>query len=92
MAIVHIPTVLRELTGGATTVTIDGGTVADLVEALDTRYPGIGPRLVVDGKLRPGLHVFVDGDDGHAGLRRKVEASSDVHFLQAISGGEHAHG
>ena len=89
MAVVHIPAVLRELTAGEAIVSIDGGTVADLVEALDLRYPGIARRLVADGKLRPGLLVFVDGDHSRAGLRHEVTASSDVHFLHAISGGAH---
>jgi molybdopterin converting factor small subunit len=87
MAKVHIPTALRELTHGEATLTIEGHTVADIIDALEDRFPGIRARLVADGGMRPGLQVFIDGTHRRGALRETVGPASEIHFLQAISGG-----
>jgi molybdopterin converting factor small subunit len=78
---------MRDLTGGAPRVAIDGATVAELIERLEARFPGLKARLVEDGRLRPGLTVFVDGVQRRPPLLARVGATSEVHFLPAISGG-----
>ncbi len=87
MAIVHVPSPLRELTGGESTVAVAGETVAEIVDRLEARFPGLRSRLVEDGKLRAGLTVFVDGEDRRAGLRARVGESSEVYFVHAMGGG-----
>ncbi len=87
MAVVHIPTPLRRLTGGESKVTVAGVTVREIVVGLDARFPGIGARLVEDDRLRPGLAVFVDGADNRRRLRTKVGEQSEVFFVDALGGG-----
>ena len=87
MAVVYIPTLLQTVTGGVSNVAVDGTTVAQLVEQLEARFPGIRDRLVDQGRLRPNISVAVDGEVLPGGLREAVEPSSEVHFVAAIRGG-----
>jgi molybdopterin synthase sulfur carrier subunit len=38
---VRIPTILRTYTNGESEVSADGGTLAEVLESLDSSYPGI---------------------------------------------------
>ena len=87
MATVWVPPLLRELTGGLETVAVPGAKVRELVDALDTRYPGIKARLVEDNELRRGIVLTIDGVTSRQGLRQPVSEHSEVHFLPAIGGG-----
>ena len=87
MAVVWIPSLLRDLTQGQARVEARGETVGQLVEDLDKHYPGIAARLCPEGKLRPGLSVGVDGAVSRRQLRQRVSPASEVMFLPAISGG-----
>ena len=87
MAQVWIPALLRDLADGQQTLRISGETVAQLIENLEARFPGIKLRLCEDGRLRPGFSVSVDGEVSPLGLRQRLQENSEVHFLPAISGG-----
>ena len=78
---------LRELTGGRSTVEAAGATVREVIEDLERQWPGIRDRLTDGGRLRPNLAVAIDGEVGPLGLREAVETSSEVHFVAAIKGG-----
>lgn len=84
---VWIPPLLRALTGGQTRVDVPGETVRQVIANLDARYPGIEARLCDGERLRPGLSVAVDGSLSAQGLRQPLDATSEVHFIPAISGG-----
>jgi sulfur-carrier protein len=84
---VFIPPLLRPLTQGVAEVEIAGSTVRQIVTALDQQFPGIGPRLLVEGQLRPGMAVAVNGTVATKGLLQQVPAGAEVHFLPAIGGG-----
>ncbi len=87
MAVVFIPALLRDLTGGVQSVSLPGSTVREVVNQLETRYPGVRPRLMEGDQLRPGITIVVDGAVSRLGLRHHLEDISEVHFLPAISGG-----
>lgn len=87
MAVVFIPALLRDLTGGAEQVEQQGETLRQVIDGLEARFPGIRERLFEGERLRPGIAVFVDGELSHRKLRHKLEPGSEVHFLPAISGG-----
>ena len=87
MAVVWIPALLRELTGGQESVTVPGETVRQVIENLERAYPGIKARLCENGRLRPNVSVAVDGRVSRQGLRQRLAETSEVHFLPAISGG-----
>ena len=92
MATVHVPSLLRDLTGDTDQVEVPlpvGSeiTVGDLLRRLDTQYPGFSSRLLYFGDLMPGIAVFVDGQQGYMKLQEKLGAASHVHFLPPIVGG-----
>ncbi len=87
MAVVFIPSLLRSLTGGLAQVELPAGSVRELIDALESRYPGMEERLCEDGRLRPTFSVAVDGLVSTRRLNQKLEPDSEVHFLPVISGG-----
>ena len=87
MANVWIPPLMRSLTGGQQIVEAEGGTVRELVAALDERYPGVADRIIDEGRMRPGWTVAVDGAVQNRGLRAAVGPESEVHFVPAMTGG-----
>jgi molybdopterin synthase sulfur carrier subunit len=87
MPVVWIPSLLRNLTGGETQVSVPGETVRQVIEALEARYPGIQARLCEGERLRPGIAVIVDGEVSPQRLRQRVDEDSEIHFLPAMHGG-----
>jgi sulfur-carrier protein len=87
MPVVMIPALLRDLTAGATSVEVPGGSVREVIRALEARYPGIQARLCDGDQLRPTISVIVDGTTSPLRLRQKLQDTSEIHFLPAISGG-----
>jgi molybdopterin synthase sulfur carrier subunit len=82
-----IPSLLRDLTGGETTIAVEGRTVREVIDALEARFPGIQARLCEGDRLRPTISVIVDGQVSRQKLRQSVGEASEVHFMPAISGG-----
>jgi molybdopterin synthase sulfur carrier subunit len=87
MALVWIPPLLRDLTGGSETATVPGATVGQVIDTLELRFPGVRARLCPGGELRSGLAVVVDGAVGRFGVLEAVGPDSEVHFLPALAGG-----
>jgi molybdopterin synthase sulfur carrier subunit len=87
---VSIPTPLRPLTENLDTVEVDGGSIAELLGALDKKYPGIGERLLdAQGNVRRFVNVYVNGEDIRF-LQDKdtpVKQGDEVSIVPAIAGG-----
>ena len=87
---VRIPTQLRELSGGASEVTADGGTVASVLAELEASHPGFGARLFDDGgQLRRFVNVFVADEDIRFldGVNPPVAEGQTVSIVPAVAGG-----
>jgi sulfur-carrier protein len=87
---VRIPTTLRPLSGGASTVEVEAGALLDVITALDAAHPGFADRLLdEDGNLRRFVNVFVDDDDVRYldGLDTKVPDGQTVSIIPAVAGG-----
>ena len=87
MAIVVLPRSLTVLFPGAERrVEADGATVAQLIDALDRRWPGVRDRLCQrSDALREFINVYVDGQP--ADLATPVGPAGIVHILPAVAGG-----
>ena len=88
MPVVWIPSLLRELTNGQKSLSIKGDTVRQVIENLESKYPGIKERLCHGETLRPSISIVVDGHTSTLKLRQELHESSEVHFVISISGGE----
>ena len=88
---VKIPTPLRSLTGEQGTVTANGtATLQELVEDLESSYPGMRERLCeADGQLRRFVNVFVNGEDVRflQGLESLLAEGDEVSIVPAVAGG-----
>jgi molybdopterin synthase sulfur carrier subunit len=87
---VRIPTILRAFTGGAAEVTVEPGTLSEVIAGLDAAYPGIAGRILDDsGKLRRFINVYVGDTDVRLaeGLRTEVPAGTAVSVIPAVAGG-----
>lgn len=90
MVTVRIPTQLRNLSGNAAEVKVEGATVADVLKALDAQHPGFGERLFEEsGALRRFVNVFVADEDIRflQGIDTAVEEGTVVSIVPAVAGG-----
>ncbi len=78
---------MQKLTGGQQQIPVEGETVRQIVEALEALYPGFKARIVENDRIRTEIAVAVDGEVVTSGLRARVGAESEVHFLPALAGG-----
>ena len=88
MATVFIPTLMQEMSDGNITVDVKGATVREVINNLDSTYPGFKERLIEGYKVKSHISVAVDGIITPIGLLEKVSPTSEVHFLPAVSGGD----
>jgi molybdopterin synthase sulfur carrier subunit len=87
---VRIPTTLRPLSGGASTVQVEGSTLAEVLSALNSAHPGFADRLFdQEGKLHKFVNIFVADDDVRYldGLNTKVPSGETVSIIPAVAGG-----
>ena len=84
---VYIPTLLQNLTGGRSSVEVEGETVRRVIDNLERACPGLRERLLDQDRLRPNISVAVDGEVTPMGLLEPVGPASEVHFIAAIKGG-----
>ena len=87
---VRIPAPLRTLTADQELVSLEGATLADLVQNLEASYPGMRERLCEDdGELRRFVNVFVNGEDVRflSGLASELAEGDEVSIVPAVAGG-----
>lgn len=86
---VHIPTILRGQTGGAKAVDGSGGTLAELLDDIESRHPGLRERLVDDSGLRRFVNVYKGDEDVRftGGLETPLADGDTVTVLPAVAGG-----
>lgn len=87
-----LPGQLRDLTGGESTIFVEGagGTVSAIFGAVRRDHRHVYDRIFTEqGEVRPHVNVFVDGADirWSGGLEAAVGPSSEVVVLPAVSGG-----
>ncbi len=64
-----------------------GETVAEALADLDRQYPGLRFRMIDEqGKIRPHMRVFVNGEQVFA-MTRPLRPADELQVVQALSGG-----
>ena len=86
---VRIPTILRTYTGGAKAVEGDGATLAQVIDDVEGRYPGLKARLIEESGLRRFVNVYVNDEDVRftGGLEAPTADGDVVVVLPAVAGG-----
>ena len=82
MAKVMIPTPLRQFTGKQDAVSVPGGTVGEVLDALTARYPDLRKQIFNDeGKVRSFVNVYLNDED----IRYLNKAATDAKDSDTIS-------
>ena len=87
---VRIPTPLRNLTGGAAEVTVEAGSLNDVIKGLESAHPGVADRVLDEtGALRRFVNVYVGDDDVRfiGGLEAEVAEGTKISIIPAVAGG-----
>lgn len=87
---VRIPTTLRPLSGGASTVQVEGSTLSEVIINLEAAHPGLQDRVLDEaGALRKFVNLFVADDDVRYldGLNTPTPAGTTISIIPAVAGG-----
>jgi molybdopterin converting factor small subunit len=86
---VRIPTILRPYTSGEKLVTVEGTSLADVINNLESTYPGLGERLTDENGLRRFINIYINDEDVRflSGLQSVISANDSITILPAVAGG-----
>lgn len=86
---VRIPTPLQRLTNGQEVVDGDAGKIIDIIQNLDSRFPGFGERVTEGGKIRRFVNIYVNEEDIRflQAENTEVKDGDEVSIVPAIAGG-----
>ena len=87
---VRIPTPLRRMTGGADKVELEVDDLSQMIETLESDYPGFKERLLdEEGELRYFVNIYVNGEDIRfdAGLKTSIKSGDEISIVPAVAGG-----
>jgi MoaD family protein len=87
---VRIPSLLQSFVGGAKSVAVEGQTVGQLLDSLDSLYPGFRRHILdEEGKLHQFVNVFVNDEDIRflEDLGTPVGDGDTISILPAVAGG-----
>ncbi len=88
--VVRIPTPLRKMTNGQAKVEVDSTILGDLVEKLNSEFPGFKDRLVdEEGELRYFVNIYLNGEDVRFmdGLKTATTDGDEISIVPAVAGG-----
>ena len=81
---------MRPISGGASTVEVEGATLRDVLTSLNAAHAGFSERLFDDaGELHKFVNIFVSDDDVRYlnGLDTAVKDGDTVSIIPAVAGG-----
>ena len=88
--LVRIPTPLRRVTKGQDKVEMDGSTLGQIIESLESTYPGFKERLVdEDGEIRYFVNIYLNGEDVRflQGMETSTKEGDELSIVPAVAGG-----
>ena len=87
---VRIPTPLRRMTNGQAKVEIESADLGELVEKLNSEFPGFKDRLVDEnGELRYYVSIYLNGEDVRFldGMSTSTNEGDEISIVPAVAGG-----
>ncbi|MEL7067820.1 MAG: MoaD/ThiS family protein [Cyanobacteria bacterium J06581_3] len=87
---VLIPTPLQKFTNDEATVECEGGNIIQLMDTLESKFPGIKQRLCDDkGELRRFVNFYVNSEDIRFLDNKETQLSDgdEVSIVPAVAGG-----
>ena len=90
MATVRIPSPLRRYTNGQSKVEGKGANISELIENLESLYPGVKTRLCEEnGQIKRYVNVFINGEEIRTlqGSETPLTDKDEVSIVPAMAGG-----
>lgn len=90
MPSVRIPTPLRKLTADKDEVNVSAANIGQLIDAMESQYPGIKNRLCDEsGNVRRFINLYVNNEDIRFlnGKETALKEDDIVSIIPAIAGG-----
>lgn len=86
---VRIPTPLQRLTNGQEEVEGKPGKIIELIQELDSQYPGFAERVSEGGKIRRFVNIYLNEEDIRflSAEGTEVKDGDEVSIIPAIAGG-----
>ena len=87
---VRIPTPLMKLTNNQAEISAEGGTIADILNNLESQYAGIKERICEEnGTPRRFINIYLNEEDIRFldGENTKIKDGDEVSIIPAIAGG-----
>lgn len=91
MATVRIPSPLRRYTNNQSKVESNGANIIELIENLESQYPGVKTRLCDEsGQIKRYVNIFVNGEEIRTlqGSETAVSEGDEVSIIPAMAGGQ----
>ena len=91
MTTVRIPSPLRRYTNNQSKVESNGTNIGELVDNLETRYPGIKSRLCDEnGNIKRYVNIFVNDEEIRTlqGRETPVANTDEISIIPAMAGGK----
>jgi len=88
--VVRIPTPLRRMTNGQDKVEMEASNLVDMIEKLESSYPGFKERLIDEnGELRYFVNIYLNGEDVRFlnGLATAAKSGDEISIVPAVAGG-----
>jgi len=86
MALVTLRAPLKDLAGGNSEVALEGGSVLEVLRALEREHPKTTGWVLDDqGRIRQHVNVFVNGEITRED--QPIQPTDRLHVLPAITGG-----
>jgi molybdopterin synthase sulfur carrier subunit len=87
---VRIPTPLRKLTLNQEVVEAEGATIREIIDSLESNYPGLKERICDDqDRIRRFVNIFLNDEDIRflKESETPVKSGDEVSIVPAIAGG-----
>ena len=87
---VRVPAPLRNLTKEQSKIEIDASTIFELIDGLESLYPGMKDRLLDEnGELRYFVNLYLNGEDVRFlnGVDTNVNSGDELSIVPAVAGG-----
>lgn len=90
MTTVRIPSPLRRYTNKQSKVEAGGATIQELIDNLESQYPGVKSRLCDEnGQVKRYVNIFINGNEIHTlqGGETTVADADEISIVPAMAGG-----
>ena len=80
---------LQKMVGGKRSVEAEGGSVRELLDDLDRRYPGFKGQIVTDGQIHRFVNIYLNDEDIRFldRLDTPLKEGDTLSILPALAGG-----